>query len=75
MSRGHLIVFEGIDGSGTTTQASALRKAFVQRGLPAHLTAHVVWKDEKAMQEFVSAHKTWLKRLRKFRRAELGLSP
>jgi dTMP kinase len=39
MSRGNLIVFEGIDGSGTTTQASALRQAFVKRGLPAHLTA------------------------------------
>ncbi len=39
MSRGHLIVFEGVDGAGTTTQAQALKRAFVARGLPAHVTA------------------------------------
>jgi dTMP kinase len=39
MARGHLIVFEGVDGSGTTTQSRALREAFVSRGLPAHVTA------------------------------------
>jgi dTMP kinase len=39
MSRGNLIVFEGIDGSGTSTQSAELRRAFVERGLPAHLTA------------------------------------
>jgi len=39
MARGHLIVFEGVDGSGTTTQAQALKRAFAARGLPAHVTA------------------------------------
>jgi len=39
MLRGNLIVFEGIDGAGTTTQANQLREAFVSRGLPAHVTA------------------------------------
>jgi dTMP kinase len=39
MARGHLIVFEGVDGAGTTTQAQALKRAFVARGLPAHVTA------------------------------------
>lgn len=39
MSRGHLIVFEGIDGSGTTTQVEELRKRFVELGLPVHTTA------------------------------------
>jgi len=35
MMRGNLIVFEGIDGSGTTTQANELRRQFTKRGLPA----------------------------------------
>jgi dTMP kinase len=39
MIRGHLIVLEGIDGSGTTTQAALLKKAFVEQGLPVHMTA------------------------------------
>jgi dTMP kinase len=39
MMRGHLIVFEGVDGSGTTTQAEQLRRRFAERGLPAHVTA------------------------------------
>lgn len=39
MINGHFIVFEGIDGSGTTTQAEQLRKRFVEYGLPAHVTA------------------------------------
>ena len=39
MPRGHLIVLEGVDGAGTTTQAERLREAFVRRGLPAHVTA------------------------------------
>jgi dTMP kinase len=39
MSRGHLIVFEGIDGSGTTTQVEEMRKRFVELGLPVHTTA------------------------------------
>lgn len=39
MIQGHFIVFEGIDGSGTTTQAEELRKRFVEYGLPAHVTA------------------------------------
>lgn len=36
--RGYLIVLEGIDGSGTTTQASLLFEALRKRRLPAHLT-------------------------------------
>ncbi len=39
MIEGHFIVLEGIDGSGTTTQALELRKKFSQLGLPAHVTA------------------------------------
>ena len=39
MIRGNFIVFEGIDGSGTTTQAALLRSRFEQQGLPAHVTA------------------------------------
>lgn len=37
--RGLLIVFEGIDGSGTTTQAGLMKEKFSQVGLPAHVTA------------------------------------
>jgi dTMP kinase len=39
MSRGYLIVFEGVDGSGTTTQAQELRRRFFEIGLPVHVTA------------------------------------
>jgi len=39
MSRGHLIVFEGIDGAGTTTQVEEMRKRFLGLGLPVHTTA------------------------------------
>ena len=39
MIQGHFIVLEGIDGSGTTTQAAELRKRFIEYGLPAHVTA------------------------------------
>ncbi len=39
MMRGNLIVFEGIDGSGTTTQANELRRKFTKRGLPAMVVA------------------------------------
>lgn len=39
MIRGHFIVLEGIDGSGTTTQAAALGKKLTQSGLAAHVTA------------------------------------
>lgn len=39
MSRGHLIVFEGIDGAGTTTQVDELRRRYVALGLPVHTTA------------------------------------
>ena len=39
MQRGNLIVFEGVDGSGTTTQAELLRARFARVGLPAHVTA------------------------------------
>ena len=39
MIRGNMFVFEGIDGSGTTTQAAEARKRFEARGLPAQVTA------------------------------------
>jgi dTMP kinase len=39
MIEGHFIVLEGIDGSGTTTQAQELKKRFSESGLPAHVTA------------------------------------
>ncbi|MCP4199918.1 MAG: dTMP kinase [Proteobacteria bacterium] len=39
MIEGHFIVLEGIDGSGTTTQAGELKKRFSKLGLPAHVTA------------------------------------
>lgn len=39
MIRGHFIVLEGIDGSGTTTQAERLRGRFDHAGLPVHVTA------------------------------------
>jgi dTMP kinase len=39
MIRGHFIVLEGIDGSGTTTQAAALAKKFAVEKLPALVTA------------------------------------
>lgn len=39
MIHGHFIVLEGIDGSGTTTQASLLKRRFSENGLPAHMTA------------------------------------
>jgi dTMP kinase len=35
---GKLICFEGIDGSGTTTQARLLHGALMEFGLPVHLT-------------------------------------
>ena len=38
MSRGRLIVLEGIDGAGTTTQTSRLCAALAARGLDAHAT-------------------------------------
>ena len=38
MIEGHFIVLEGIDGSGTTSQASLLKKRFTERGLAAHAT-------------------------------------
>jgi dTMP kinase len=39
MKRGKLIILEGIDGSGTTTQAGRLTRKFKEAGLPVHLTA------------------------------------
>ena len=39
MIKGHFIVLEGIDGAGTTTQASRLVDRFTRQGLPAHVTA------------------------------------
>ncbi|MDJ0763203.1 MAG: dTMP kinase [Myxococcota bacterium] len=39
MIEGNFIVLEGIDGSGTTTQAAALKRRFLDQGLPAHVTA------------------------------------
>ena len=38
MIEGHFIVLEGIDGSGTTTQAEILAQRLGERGLPAHAT-------------------------------------
>ena len=38
MSKGHFIVIEGIDGSGTTTQCSMLAERLVDKGLQAHTT-------------------------------------
>ncbi len=38
MSRGRLIVLEGIDGAGTTTQTARLCAALAARGLDAHAT-------------------------------------
>jgi dTMP kinase len=39
MIRGNFIVFEGIDGSGTTTQAAKLGSKFTELGMPSHVTA------------------------------------
>lgn len=39
MIRGHFIVLEGIDGSGTTTQAARLAEKFAAAKLPAMVTA------------------------------------
>jgi len=39
MKRGYLIVLEGVDGSGTTTQAEQLKAAFASRNIPVHVTA------------------------------------
>jgi dTMP kinase len=36
--KGHFIVVEGIDGSGTTTQAGLLHAAYQRENAPAHLT-------------------------------------
>jgi dTMP kinase len=38
MIEGHFIVIEGIDGSGTSTQAALLGKWFRGRGLPVYVT-------------------------------------
>lgn len=38
MSQGHFIVFEGVDGSGTTTQAHMLASYLREAGLPVTLT-------------------------------------
>ncbi len=38
MIEGHFIVLEGIDGSGTTTQAAILSERLRAQGLPAHPT-------------------------------------
>jgi len=38
MGRGRLIVLEGVDGAGTSTQAALLNAALRERGFPVHLT-------------------------------------
>jgi dTMP kinase len=38
MGRGRLIVLEGVDGAGTTTQASRLQAALRSRGFASHVT-------------------------------------
>jgi dTMP kinase len=38
MAQGKLITFEGLDGSGLTTQADLLRNWFLKRGVEAYLT-------------------------------------
>ena len=38
MIEGQFIVIEGIDGSGTTTQCTALANRMTEHGLPTHLT-------------------------------------
>jgi dTMP kinase len=35
---GKLIAFEGIDGSGTTTQSRMMHSALLEKGVPVHLT-------------------------------------
>lgn len=46
----------------------------VREETPAHLTAHILWKDESAMETFVIAHHHWLENWRQHRTAVLDLS-
>lgn len=39
MHKAKFIVFEGLDGSGTSTQAALLEKRLIQEGHPCHLTS------------------------------------
>lgn len=39
MDNANFIVFEGLDGSGTSTQAALLEKRLIQEGHPCHLTS------------------------------------
>lgn len=39
MGQGFLIVLEGVDGSGTTSQSRCLANSLTQRGYPVHVTA------------------------------------
>lgn len=45
----------------------------VREETPAHLTAHVLWLDQPALQAFRAAHSAWLLQWRAHRLAELGL--
>jgi dTMP kinase len=52
--RGHLIVFEGLDGTGKTTQIELLRKHLAQRGYPVVLTS---WNSSRLISKAIKRAK------------------
>jgi dTMP kinase len=52
--RGHLIVFEGLDGTGKTTQIELLRKHLAQRGYPAVITS---WNSSRIISKSIKRAK------------------